>query len=156
MPAKKYIIALTPSEREALEQVARSHRRSTREKRRARILLLSDTQQSQEQGGSCIDEEIADRLGCSMLTIYKVRKRATERGVLASIQHQEQANRKARALNGEQEAHLVALTCSTPPDGEARWSLRLLRDRLIEMEVVESIGTETIRTTLKKTSSSRG
>ena len=152
MPAKKYIIALTLAEQDALEQIARSHRRSPREKKRARILLLSDSQQPHEQGGSCIDEEVAAQLGCSMLTVYKVRKRAVERGVLASIEHKEQHNRKARALDGGQEAHLVALTCSTPPDGEARWSLRLLRERLIEMEVVEQIGLETIRTTLKKTS----
>ncbi len=67
------------------------------------------------------------------------------------MQHKEQEKRKARALDGEQEAHLVALTCSALPDGEARWSLRLLRERLIEMEIVEHIGLETIRTTLKKT-----
>jgi transposase len=152
MPAKKYIIALTLAERDALEQVTRSHRRSLREKRRARILLLSDSQHPHDQGGSCIDEEIAARLGCSMLTVYKVRKRAVERGVVPSIEHKEQEKRKARALDGGQEAHLVALTCSTTPDGEARWSLRLLRERLIEMEIVEQIGLETIRTTLKKTS----
>lgn len=150
MPAKKYIIALTSAEREALEQVARSHRRSAREKQRARILLLSDTQQPQEQGGSSIDEEIVARLGCSMLTVYRVRKRAAERGVLQSLEHKEQEKRKARALDGEQEAHLIALTCATLPDGEARWSLRLLRERLIEMEIVEHVGLETIRTTLKK------
>ncbi len=68
--AKKYIIALTSAEREALEQVSGSHRRSPREKQRARILLLSDTQQLPEQGGSRIDEEIVARLGCSMLTVY--------------------------------------------------------------------------------------
>ncbi len=151
MPAKKHIIALTPAEREALEQIAHSYRRSHRERTRARILLLSDSHCPREQGGSGIDEEIAARLGCGMLTVYKVRKRAVERGVLASIEHKEQENRKARALDGQQEAHLVALTCSTPPDGEGRWSLRLLRDRLIEMEIIEHIGLETIRTTLKKT-----
>lgn len=151
MPAKKYIIALTSTEREALEQVSRSHRRSLREKMRARILLLSDTQSPQDQEGRCIDEEIVARLGCGMLTVYKVRKRAVERGALASIEHKEQQKRKARALDGGQEAHLVALACSALPDGVARWSLRLLRDRLIEMEIVEQVGLETIRTTLKKT-----
>lgn len=151
MPAKKHIIALTPAEREALDQIAHSYRRSHRERTRARILLLSDSHCPCEQGGSCIDEEIASRLGCGMLTVYKVRKRAIERGALASIEHKEQQNRKARALDGSQEAHLVALACSALPDGVARWSLRLLRDRLIEMEVVEHIGLETLRTTLKKT-----
>ena len=155
MPAKKYIIALTPEERHTLEKVSRSNRRSIREKTRARILLLSDSHCPREQGGGQTDEEITARLGCGMLTVYKVRKRALERGVLA-IEHKEQEQRKARALDGEQEAHLIALTCSAPPDGQARWSLRLLRERLIEMEVVEQVGLETVRRTLKKTNSSRG
>jgi putative transposase len=156
MPAKKYIIALTCEERKALEKVSRSTRRSVREKTRARILLLSDSHCPREQGGSQTDEEIVARLGCGMLTVYKVRKRAIERGILATIEHKEQEKRKARALDGEQEAHLIALTCSTPPDGQARWSLRLLRERLIEREVVEQVGLETLRRTLKKTNSSRG
>ena len=83
-------------------------------------------------------------------------QKAIERGAVAAIEHKEQEKRKARKLDGAQEAKLIALTCSAPPDGQKRWSLRLLRDRLIEMEVVEDIGTETIRTTLKKMNSSRG
>jgi len=156
MPAKKYIICLTPEEREELEQVSRSHRRSAREKMRARILLLCDTSLGREEGASGIDEEIVAQLGCAMPTVFKVRQRALERGAVASLRRQEQQNRKARALDGVGEAHLVALTCSTPPEGAARWSLRLLRERLIEMEVVENIGMETLRQTLKKTPSSRG
>jgi len=85
-----------------------------------------------------------------------LRRRACERGVLEVIPHQAQSKRKARKLNGRQEAQLVAVTCSAPPPGAARWSLSLLRERLIEMEIVEHIGLETIRTTLKKTRSSRG
>ena len=156
MPGKKHIICLSEEEREALEQVSRSSRRSVREKTRARILLLSDASRSREEGASCTDEEVAARLGCALLTVYKVRKRACERGVVATVEHKEQENRKARALDGAQEAHLVALTCSAPPDGSACWSLRLLRERLIEMEVVEQVGLETVRRTLKKTASSPG
>lgn len=156
MPAKKHIIALTKDERQELEKVSRSHRRSAREKMRARILLLSDGNLSHEQGASRTDEEIAATLRCGLVTVYKVRKRASERGVLACVEHKEQQKRKARALDGQQEAHLIALACSTPPDGQARWSLRLLRERLIEMEVVEQIGQETIRRTLKKMNSSHG
>ena len=85
-----------------------------------------------------------------------VRQRATQRGALPSVKHKEQERRKARALDGEQEAHLVALTCSAAPQGRKRWTLQLLKDRLIQMEVVENIGMETIRRTLKKTNSSRG
>lgn len=152
MPAKKNIVMLREAEHEQLEKVSRSNRRSVREKLRARILLLCDTSHSRDQGANLKDSEVAQRLRCAPLTVSQVRKRAVERGALAAIAHKEQEQRKARKLDGVQEAHLIALTCSTPPAGHQRWSLRLLRDRLIEMEVVESIGVETIRSTLKKTS----
>lgn len=156
MSAKKYILALNCEERQQLEQVARSNHRSPREKLRARILLLADSQCSPQEGGSRKDEEIVQRLGCARVTVYRVRQRAAQLGALAAVAHQEQPKRKARALDGAQEAHLLALTCSAPPEGRSRWTLRLLRNRLIEMEVVEQVGTETIRRTLKKMSSSRG
>ena len=156
MSAKKHIIALHDQERTQLEQVAHSNRRSIREKTRARILLLTDANCPPEAGGSGSDDQVARRLGCTAWTVGQVRRRACERGVLEVIAHREQTTRKARKLDGRQEAQLVALTCSAPPEGRARWSLVLLRERLIEMEVVEQIGLETIRTTLKKTHSSRG
>jgi len=156
MSAKKHIIALTDQEREQLEKVSRSNRRSVREKTRARILLLCDSNRSQEADGSCKDDEVARRLGCTAWTVSQVRRQACARGMQEVVSHQEQAQRKARKLDGRQEATLVAVTCSTPPEGAARWSLRLLRKHLIDMEVVEHIGLETIRTTLKKTPSSRG
>ena len=156
MPAKKHIVTLSEEERVALEKVSKSNRHSVREKTRARILLGSDTSHSREEGGSLRDAEIAAQLKVSLLTVSNVRKRAHQRGVLECIQRQEQTRRKARKLDGEQEAKLLAVACSAPPDGEARWSLRLLREKMIEMEVIEQIGLETIRSTLKKTSSSRG
>jgi transposase len=156
MSRKKHLINLSSQERSGLEKISRSNRASIREKTRARILLLSDVSHSREQGASRTDEEIVKQLGCSPLTVYNVRQRACERGALPSIQRGVQIKRKARKLNGRQEAQLVALTCSAPPQGRARWSLVLLRERLIEMKVVEHIGLETIRTTLKKTRSSRG
>jgi len=156
MSRKKHPVNLSPQERSGLEKVSRSNRASIREKTRARVLLLSDGNASREQGGSRSDGEIAKQLGCSPLTVSNVRRRACERGVVESIRRGEQQKRKARKLDGRQEAQLVALTCSAPPQGRARWSLVLLRERLIEMQVVEHIGLETIRTTLKKTPSSRG
>lgn len=156
MTTKKNIILLSSQERAALEKVAHSNQRSVREKTRARILLHSDTGLRREQGGSCSDGEIARRLRCSPLTVASVRAKACERGALGAVRHKEQQNRKARKLDGRQEAQLVALTCSAPPEGRARWSLVLLREHLIELQVVEQIGLETIRTTLKKTPSSRG
>jgi hypothetical protein len=156
MSRKKHLINLSSEERSGLEKISRSNRASIREKTRARILLLSDVSHLREQGGSRGDAEIASRLGCSPLTVYNVRQRACERGALPSIRRGEQIKRKARKLNGRQEAQLVALTCWAPPQGRARWSLVLLRDKMIEMQVVEHIGLETIRTTLKKTRSSHG
>ena len=156
MSAKKYIVTLNEEERAALEKVAPSTHRSVREKTRARILLLADTACSRQQGASLKDEEIARRLWVAPLTVSQIRKRACQRGAVESIEHKEQAKRKARKLDGGQEAQLIAVTCSAPPEGQKRWTLKLLRERLIEMEVVEEIGTETIRTTLKKISSSRG
>jgi transposase len=156
MSAKKNIILLSEEERVALEKVSLSTRRSVREKTRARILLLSDTGRSREEGGSLSDLAIAAALKVSKATVVSVRQRACERGALGCIERQEQLQRKARKLNGEQEAQLLALACSPLPLGQAHWSLRLLRERLIELEVVEHIGLETIRSTLKKTRSSRG
>jgi hypothetical protein len=150
MPAKKYLVALTPEERQQLQQVAQSNHRSVREKSRARILLLADTQCPAPEGSNK-DVAIAHQLRCTPLTVSTVRQRASERGALAAIRHKQQERRKARALDGQQEAHLIALTCSAAPEGRKRWTLQLLKERLIQMEVVENIGCETIRRTLKKT-----
>lgn len=156
MSRKQHLINLSAAERSAVEKLSDSNRVSIREKTRARILLLSDVSHSREQGASRTDAQIVDHLGCSALTVYNVRRRAIERGAVESIRREVQHKRKARKLDGRREAQLVALTCSTPPEGRARWSLVLLRERLIEMQVVEHIGLETIRTTLKKTRSSCG
>jgi len=156
MSNKKNLVQLREAERFELHKLSRSNRSSIREKTRARALLLSDENCSREAGGSRTDEEIAHQLGCAALTVSKLRERAVVRGVLESVKRDVQKNRKARKLDGRQEAQLVAVTCSTPPKGRARWSLVLLRERLIEMQVVEHIGLETIRQTLKKTRSNRG
>lgn len=156
MSVKKHIIALSESERQELEKVSRSTRRSVREKTRARILLLCDANVPRAQEGSYSDRAVAARLGCPENSVSQVRRRACQRGVLPTLKRAPQSQRKARKLDGRGEATLVALTCSAPPAGAARWSLRLLRDRLIEMEVVESIALDTVRTTLKKTNLSRG
>jgi putative transposase len=156
MPAKKHLVKLSSEERAQLEKVSQANRRSVREKTRARILLWSDTGVSREEGGSLRDSEIAAQLKVSPLTVSTVRQSAHERGALACVRRQEQHTRKARILDGEHEAQLIAIACSAPPEGAARWSLRLLRERLIEMEVVENIGRETIRTTLKKINLNHG
>ncbi len=156
MSRKQHLISLSSAERSTLEKLSRSNRASIREKTRARILLLSDESYTREQGASRTDAQVVKQLGCSALTVYNVRRRAVERGAVESIRRGVQHQRKARKLDGRQEAQLVALTCSSPPEGRSRWSLLLLREKMIALEIVEHIGLETIRSTLKKTHSSRG
>lgn len=154
MSSKKYRISLSDDERAKLEKVGRSSRRSPREKLRARILLLadeSDPNQNPVSANSASDSHIAKQVRCAPLTVSKLRNRAVVRGAVESVLHKPQQNRKAHALDGEKEAQLIATVCSAPPMGRKRWTLRLIKDRLIEREVVESIGCETIRRTLKKT-----
>jgi len=149
---KIHIVTLTDAEREQLTGITRNYRFSQRERSRARILLLS------EQGQT--DARIAEQVGCSWMTVRNVRLRFCRSSEAAAVKQKvkraEQKNRSPRVFDGEKEAHLVALACSAPPEGAERWTLRLLRDRLIEMQVVDRVGTETIRRTLKKTNSSRG
>jgi hypothetical protein len=156
MSAKKHLVHLSADERAALQKVSASNHHSGRVKTRARILVGSDLNTSREEGGSRTDAELALEFKVSLPTVASVRQRAHERGVIQSLERAEQTNRKARKLDGHQEAQLVALTCSTPPEGCSRWSLVLLREKMIEMEIVEQIGLETIRSTLKKTRSSLG
>ncbi len=156
MPAKKHIIHLTAEERAALEKASHNHRLSHLEKTRARILLSSDTNCPRTEGGSLQDGEVASLLKVSASTVSNVRRRAHLRGVLECLPRAPQPSRKARKLDGAGEAHLIAIACSTPPQGAARWSLSLLRGRLVELAVVESIGLETVRTTLKKPNLSLG
>jgi len=150
MPTKQHIIQLSAPERQALEKASHNHRLSVLEKTRARILLSSDTTCPYAEGGSRTDLEVAAHLKVSPYTVSNVRRRAHERGALECLTRAAQHHRKARRLDGAGEAQLIAIACSTPPEGAARWSLRLVRERLIELEVVENIGLETIRTTLKK------
>ncbi len=151
MSSKKYRISLSQDERIRLEKVERSSRRSLREKLRARILLLTDESQNNGSASSPSDSHIAKQVRCAPLTVSKLRNRAVARGAVESVLHKSQQNRRSRALDGEKEAQLIATVCSAPPTGRKRWTLRLLKDRLIERSVVESIGCETIRRTLKKT-----
>jgi hypothetical protein len=153
MSAKKYVVCLTEAEREALARQGKSQRHSERERKRARILLLAD---EAREGGAVKDAAIAEQVKVAPLTVSRVRQRFAERGLHKSLRHKEQHKRKPRRLDGEAEAHLIALTCGAPPDGHKRWSLRLLRGALIEQQVVDTIGQETVRQTLKKMNSSRG
>ncbi len=147
MPAKKYGVILDEEARLSLERAVRSNKRSLRERQRARILLAA--------ASGADDASIAQAAGVHLNTVAGVRRRFVMAGV-KSVCRAEQKQRKARRLDGRAEAHLVALTCSTPPDERKRWSLHLLAGKLVEAQVVDTISHETVRQTLKKISSNRG
>lgn len=153
MPAKKYPVRLTELDREELNRWSRSRHHSERERKRARILLLADDAQ---ESGPCTDAEIAAQVKVDTLTVSRVRQRFAERGLLPALRRKEQERRKERRLDGAGEAHLIALTCSAPPDGHQRWSLHLLKDTLIEQQITNTISHETVRQTLKKTNLNLG
>ena len=150
MSAKQHFVRLDDEERQQVERAARSNKNSPRERLRARILLtVSDP-------AGFTDAQVAAQVGAGALTVWRVRKRFAERGLKGALRHGEQKRRKARQLDGRAEAHLVALTCSAPPDERKRWSLHLLGRKLVAAEVVASISHETVRQTLKKINSNLG
>ena len=102
------------------------------------------------------DEEIARALQIGGATVERVRRRCVEEGIEAALARKEQLRRREKRLDGEGEAHLIALACGEPPEGWASWTLQLLAERLVQCEIVESISTETVRQSLKKTNSSPG
>ena len=150
---KRYRVKLSTEERQELKTLVSRGRAAAYQQTHARILLLSDEGQGDE---AMKDEEIARalRIGCS--TVERVRRRRVEEGLERALGRKEQLNRRQKRLDGQGEAHLIALACGEPPQGRASWTLKLLADRLVECEIVESISTETVRQTLKKTNSSPG
>ena len=148
MPKKKYIVSLTSEEKAYLERLVTTGKNSAYKINHARVLLLADI--NHEEGG-WIDQAIASVLNISVSTIERVRQRFVEESLEQALNRQTQSQSKPRRLDGEQEAHLVAITCNTPPSGCSRWTLRLLAEKLVELKEVESISHETVRQTLKKT-----
>ena len=146
MPAV-YRVRLTAEERQDLTTVTRRGQAPARTIARARVLLLADR--------GLRDAEIATAVGVSERTVIRLRRRAAEEGVAAALVDRPRPG-GAATLSGPQEAHLVAVACSTPPAGGRVWTMQLLADRLVELEVVESISDETVRRVLKKTISSPG
>lgn len=153
MPTKRYIVTLIPAERDQLEALTKAGRRSARTITRARILLLAD----QADGGPAWeDRRVAEALGCGHRTVERVRERFVTDGLDAALTHKAQDRpSRERVLDGTAEAKLIALACEEAPDGRKRWTLRMLADQLVELDVVEAVSRETVRRALKKTSSSR-
>jgi hypothetical protein len=153
MRPKSYPVVLSPAERTTLLTLSQSYRHSERERQHARILLMADEAQD---AGATPDAAIAAHLQVCLPTVGRVRQRFVQRGWQTAVHRQEQPRRKERVLDGQAEAHLVALTCSAPPEGHKRWSLYLLKDTLIEQQIIDTISHETVRQTLKKINSSPG
>ena len=150
---QKYQVILTAEQRTQLQQLLAKGSAPTRTLTHARILLKAD---EAEGGPAWTNAAIAQALEISELTVTRVRKRFVEGGLEAALHRKVQAKRKERKLDGAQEAQLVALACSPPPNGRDRWTLHLLADKLVELEVADSISYESVRRTLKKTFSSSG
>jgi len=144
---KKYIVRLTEEERNQLKKLVNSGRGPARMFTRARILLKAD-----ENGPAWSDKMISEALDITVQTIERVRKQLVEEGFDAALSRREYKQKISRKkIDGEVEAHLIALSCSEPPEGRARWTLRLLADKIVELGYVDSISHEAIRQVLKKT-----
>ena len=151
--AKKYLVTLTADEREWLTGLVSAGKRSALTITRARTLLKAD----QAPGGPAWDDaRIAEALDCGLRTVERVRQRFVERGPEAALGRKPQDRpSRERKFDGAAEARLIALACSAPPEGRARWTLKLLADKLVELEVFGSVSDETVRRVLKKTSCGR-
>ena len=145
MPLPKYVVRLTAEERAELDDLIRTGKRAASVLIHARILLKADAGAG---GPGWDDERIAEALECGASTVYRVRQAFVEEGLPAALFRQKPTGRQYRKLDGAQEAHLIALACGAPPKGYSRWTLRLLADRLVELDVIDSISPECVRMTL--------
>jgi len=146
---KRYIVNLTAGERQALTELVSREKVSGVKRLRANILLKADE--------GFTDQEIADDLGAGVSTVERVRKRCAERGIVASLDRKPQDRPpRPRKMDGESEARLVQIACSSPPEGRVRWTVSLLADKLVELQVFDSVSASTVQRALKKTKSSRG
>ena len=149
----KRLVRLTDDQRTQLEKMIAGGRHAAASLVHARILLKADVGPG---GPGLADAAIAEAVECSEGTVARVRKRFAECGLDAALHRRKPTGRQYRKLDGAQEARLVSLACSAPPDGKARWTLKMLADRLVELEAVDAVSDETVRRVLKKTRSSLG
>lgn len=150
---KKYIVTLTEPEREQLKSLIAAGRGPARRLAHARILLKADQGVS---GPAWRDEAVAEAVEMSVPTVERVRQRFVEEGLDAALARSRPRREYRRKLDGQQEAQLIALACSGPPEGQARWTLHLLADKMVELEYVDKVSYQTVRRVLKKTSLNPG
>jgi len=150
---KKYIVTLTEEERQRLQEMLSRGKAAAQKLTHARILLKADAAVG---GPGWNDEAIAEALEVGRATVERVRKEFVEEGLEAALACRKPRRQYRRKLDGDGEAHLVALACQNPPEGRSRWTLKLLADRMVQLEYVDQISYQTVRRTLKKTNSSLG
>ncbi len=150
---KKYIVTLTQEERQKLQMMLSKGRAAARKLTHARILLKAD---AGEDGPAWNDDAIAEGLEVGQATVERVRKQFIEEGFEAAVNRRKPRRQYQRKLDGDGEAHLIALACSQAPEGRSRWTLRLLADRMVQLEQVDHLSHETVRQVLKKTNLSLG
>lgn len=151
---KKYIVTLTKDERETLDTLISKGKHRSQKILNALILLGCD--EGEYQVSHSTNEEMSRILSISMRKIDRVKKRFIEDGFDIALNGRKGSRIYAKKVDGDFEAHLVAVSCSEPPEGFARWSLRLLADKVVELEYIDSISHETVRRILKKTNSNPG
>jgi transposase len=150
---KKYIVTLTQVERQMLQAMLSKGKAAARKLVHARILLKADASPGGPGWG---DDRIAEGLEVGRATVERVRKEFVEEGLDAALERRKPRRQYERKLDGDGEAHLIALACSQAPEGRSRWTLRLLADRMVVLEQVDHLSYETVREVLKKTNLSLG
>jgi transposase len=153
MPKKLYVVTLTAAERSYLQGLITKGKAAAAKRLHAQILLKAD---AGEDGDCWKDQQIMEAFDVSRRCVERVRQRLVEEGLEAALNRKPKQHRTPRKLDGVAEAHLIATACSKPPQGRTRWTLKLLAERLVQLEAVDSVSRETVRQTLKKTKLSRG
>lgn len=143
----KYVARLNDSERQSLQELLGGKRVAADKLLRARILLKADV-----EGPAWSDPEIAEAFDVGASTIHRLRQRLVEEGLEAALARRPSSQQRVKKIDGATEARLIVIACGSAPEGRARWTLQLLADKMVELQLVDSISAETVRTTLKKTS----
>lgn len=144
---KRYVVKLTSEERDQLKGLINRGREAAYRRRHAQVLMLVD---EGKHGPGLFDKDAAERTGFTRRTVEQIRERCVTEGLVSALERKKRTRNRTRKLDGEEEARLVSLACSDAPEGYARWTLHMLADQLIELNVVDTISHECVRQVLKK------
>ena len=145
---KKYIVELTTEERSLLNEIIKDKRKAAHKRLHAQMLLAID---QNPQGPAMIDADAAKAFGCTTKSVQRLRQRFVENGLERGLEHGNRGSYRAKALDGVGEAHVIALACGDAPKGHNRWTVRLLADQMVALNLVESCGKSSVHRVLKKT-----